>query len=65
MKENFYEIVKELVLSGEKTKDIIAMFGNENRNKISIYVGKIKRELKKSQNKDGFFNVHQFENWII
>lgn len=65
MKENFYETIKELVISGEKTKDIIEMFGKENKNKISIYVGKIKRELKKSKNKDGFFNVHEFENWVM
>jgi hypothetical protein len=65
MKENFYETIKELVNSGEKTKDIIEMFGKENKNKISIYVGKIKRELKKNKNNDGFFNVHEFENWIM
>lgn len=64
MKENFYEIIKELVLSGEKTKDIIEMFGQENRNKISIYVGKIKRELKK-ENKEGYFNVNELDNWVM
>ena len=65
MKENFYEIVKQLVVSGEKTKDIIDKFGKENKNKVQIYVGKIKRELKKNKNLEGYFNVNEFENWII
>jgi hypothetical protein len=62
--KNLFIKVEKLFNEGLSVAQVVIELGEENKKHIAIYYAKLKR-LNKKKNKEGIFNVDEFENWII
>ena len=63
-KDNLFIKVEEYFYEGLPLGEVLKLLGDKDKKHISIYYAKLKR-LQKKKPQEGFFNVDEFENWII